>query len=343
MARSRTRRRAGRRTLRNAKGHFVKRTRTARRRKHRNPSGYIKAGRRWRKITKYAKRRRRGARRGQIAGFKFPKVYRRSRRSRRVRSNPVVVSNPRRSRSRRARRNPYRRHRRYVRRNPGASMRLSADPIAAIKNALMSAFSMDTMESIAQMGLGAVGSIALSKFINAQYPTLGLGNTPFTRVGSTFASGILLTALSALLKKPALTARILTGGLLSTAWQGLSEAIAGTQYTAYIPTLSGSPETEQFRKAIENEVLKELRGGGVHGYLPAAGAEGYSTYLRPAGIEYLNPAGSEAYLTRYNSQQADAGMGAYLTENESSRVDARPSGVGDGDGEFGSSGMTEKF
>lgn len=334
MARSRTRRRAGRR--RNAKGHFMKTRRSSRRR---NPSGHIKVGRRWRKITKFATRRKRGSRRGQIRGFHFPKRYRRSRR-RRVHANPVVVSNPR--RSRRARRNPSRRSYRHVRRNPAASYRLSSDPVSAIKNALMSAFSMDTMETLFQMGIGFGGSMTLSKWLYVQpWMPATAGTAPFVQVGSTFLSTALLTGASVLLKNPKLTARVLTGGLFATLWQAISLAVAGTPAQQFIPTLSGSPETDAFRKAIEAEVLKELKGGGVHGYLRSAGSEGMSTYLQPAGISYLRPAGSEAYLTQFNTQQANGGMGAYLTQFNTDQANA---GMGGGvEDEFSRRGMSERF
>lgn len=342
MARTSSRRRVGRR-MRNAKGHFVKSTRrTVRRSKRRNPSGFIRVGRKWRKITKYAKRRRVGKRRGQIRGFKFPKRYRRSRR---VRRNPVVVSNPsrrsRRSSSRRVRRNPFRSHRRYARRNPAVSYRLASDPIAAIKNAIMSAFSMDTLQTLFHMGLGFGGSIVASRLLIKKFAPDTLGATPYGRVGGTFLTTVALTALSGLAKNSALTARVLTGGLFATMWQGLSEAIADKpEMREFIPTLSGAPETEEFRRAIEREVLKELRGG-VSDYLPAAGAEGYSTYLRPAGVEYLRAAGSEAYLTEVNASRA--GMGAYLTERQVSNVDANPSGVGDESDEFSQRALPEQF
>lgn len=337
MARSRTRRRAGRR-MRNAKGHFVSKRRTSRR--HRNPSGHIKVGRRWRKITTYAKRRRRGAKRGQIRGFSFPKRYRRSRR-RRVLSNPVVVSNPRR---RRARRNPRasrrsRRSYRHVRRNPAASYRLSSDPIAAIKNALMSAFSMDTVETVVQMGVGFGGALTMTKMGIASFWPVGTPVPVYAPPLVTVVSTALLTGLSSLLKNPKLSARVLTGGLFAAMWQGLTAAVAGTSIQPYIPTLSGSPETDAFRKAIESEVLKELKGGGVHGYLRAAGSEGISTYLQPAGIQYLKAAGSEAYLTQVNTERANAGMGAYLTQVNEEMANA---GIGQDD-EFSRKGMSEQF
>jgi hypothetical protein len=338
MARTRTRRRAGRRMARNAKGHFVKRRRATRR--HRNPSGFIKVGRRkWRKITKYATRRRRGSRRGQIRGFHFPKRYRRSRR-RRVHSNPVVVANPR--RHRRARRNPSRRSYRHVRRNPSASYRLSSDPVSAIKNALMSAFSMDTVETVLQMGVGFGGSLTMTKLGIQQFWPTGVPVPSYAPPMITILSTALLTGASSLLKNPKLSARILTGGLFAALWQGFSAAVQGTPVQMYVPTLSGSPETDAFRKAIEAEVLKELKGGGVHGYLPAAGAEGFSTYLQPAGISYLRPAGSEAYLTSFNTKQANAGMGAYLTQVNTEKANAGMGHDG-GEDEFSRRGMPEKF
>lgn len=334
MARTRSRRRGRRRMARNAKGHFVKRsTRRTRRSRRRNPSGFIKVGRRWKKMTKYASRRKRGRRKGQIRGFHFPKRYRRSRR--RVRRNPVVVSNPGR---RRRRRSHSRRTYRHVRRNPAASYRLSSDPIGAIKNALMSAFSVDTLETLVQMGLGFGGSITASKFLSAELANRFNFVVPSAaKPLVTLASSALLTGLSSFLKKPQLSARVLTGGLFATLWQGLSMLVEGTQVQQYVPTLSGA-ETDQFRRAIEKEVLKELRGGGVNGYLRAAGSEGVATYMQPAGIEYLRPAGSEAYLTEIGAERAQAGMGAYLTE-----VNAEHAEAGMGDDEFSRRGMPEKF
>jgi hypothetical protein len=337
MARSRTRRRSRRRIARNAKGHFVTRRRRSRRR---NPSGFIKVGRRWKKITKYARRRRRGSRKGQIRAFKFPRRYRRSRSRRRVRSNPVVVANPSRRR-RRVRRNPSsRRHYRRVRRNP--SYRLASDPIGAIKNAIMSAFSVDTLETLAHMGAGFGGSLWLGKlFVNQSWVPTTPESMPYWKIASNFGATLALTGLSSLLKKPAMTARILTGGLFATLWQALSQAVSGTQFQQYVPTL-GSAESDEFRRAIESEVLRELRGG-VNGYLPAAGAEGYETYLRPAGIEYLRPAGSEAYLTNQGLVKAENGMGAYLTETGAEKAQA---GMGRGDDiadEFSRRAMPERF
>ena len=124
----------------------------------------------------------------------------------------------------------------------------------------------------------------------------------------------------------------------------ISESFPAFSPEGVIPVslTSGSPETDAFRKAIEAEVLKELKGGGVHGYLRSAGSEGMSTYLQPAGISYLRPAGSEAYLTQFNTQQANGGMGAYLTQVNTENASA---GMGhdSGDDEFSRRGMSERF
>jgi len=332
MARTRSRRRVGRRIRRNAKGHFVRRSHGTRRRSRRNPmnpSGFIKVGRRWRKITKYAKRRRRGSRKGQIRGYKFPRRYRSRRR---VRRNPVAVTNPRVGRRRR-----HSSRRRYARRNPAGarSFRLSADPIRAIKEAVMSAFSGETMETLLHLGLGFGSVIPLSRLvIKNLVPTLG--DTAYGRVGGTLGVSLLGTAIMGLVSKDSkMTSRYLAGGLLATLWQGLTEFLP-VEAKAYIPTL-GAPGSDAFRQAIEKEVLKELRGGGVNGYLRAAGTEGVTTYMTPAGIEYLKPAGTEAYLTEVNASRAEAGLGAYLTEVGAERAQA---GLGD---EFSRTALPEAF
>lgn len=203
----------------------------------------------------------------------------------------------------------------------------------------MSAFSGETMETLFHLGLGFGSVIPLSRFItNNVLPNAWV--TPDTmsywKVGSTLGTTVLGTALMGLVTKDSkMTSRFLAGGLLATLWQGLSEFLPATA-KAYIPTL-GAPGSDAFRQAIEKEVLKELRGGGVHGYLQAAGTEGVSTYLTPAGIQYLPAAGTEAYLTEVNANRAESGMGAYLTEVNSERAQA---GLGD---EFSRTALPEQF
>jgi hypothetical protein len=328
MAKAMRRRVRRRRVARGSGGRFVSRSRVSRRRRRRNPSGYVKVGRRWRKMTKYARRRRRGSRRGQIRGFRFPRSYRRRRGSRRryARRNPSVRS--------------YRR-RRYARRNPGRGVRLSADPIGAIKAALADAFSMDTLEALFHTGLGFGGVVIGGRLI---YKKLipKFGESAVGRVGTMLGTTILGTALTGLLtKNRSLTARVLAGGLLGTLWQGISEALPDSA-KEFVPTLGAGAETEEFRKAIEKEVLRELRGG-VSDYLQPAGAEGISEYIQPAGIEntYLTPAGAETYLTAREGD--DATMGAFLTDRETERVEMNPSGVGEPFDEFARASMPERF
>lgn len=333
MARSIARRRGRRRILRNAKGHFVKRSRAGRsirrRSRRRNPSGYVKVGRRWRKITKYAKRRRRGSRLGQIRGYRFPRSYRRRRR----RSSGRI-----RHRSRSGRRHVRRHHRAY-RRNPSVSYRLASDPIGAIKAAIAEAFSMDTVEALFHTGLGFGGVAAGARLIYKKVIP-SFGETALGRIGTATGLTVLGTALVGMVtKNRAFTARFLAGGALATLWQVLSDVLPDSA-KEFIPTL-GDAETEEFRKAIEKEVLRELKGG-VSDYLPAAGAEGYSTYLRPAGISYLRPAGSSAYLTSREGDRAE-GMSGYLTSREVDRVEMTPSGVGEAFDEFSRTNLPEQF
>lgn len=334
IARRRVRRR---RVARGAGGRFVSKGRSVRRRRRsRNPSGFIKVGRRWRKMTKYARRRRRGSRRGQIRGYRFPRRYRRSRSRRRVHRNPAVRSYRRR---RYARRNS---GRRYARRNPARAIRLSADPIGAIKAALAEAFSMDTLESLFHMGLGFGGVVVGGRMV---YKKLipSLGESAIGRVGTMLGSTIIGTALAGFLtKNRSLTARVLAGGLLGTLWQGITEVLPESA-KEFVPTLGDAPETEEFRKAIEKEVLRELRGNGVQEYLQPAGAEGYSDYIQPAGIQetYLTPAGAEAFLT--SREGDDATLGGYLTASETERVELNPSGVGEPFDEFARTSAPEKF
>ena len=197
---------------------------------------------------------------------------------------------------------------------------------------------MDTVETVVQMGVGFGGSLAMTKLAIQQFWPAGTPVVPAVKPLITILSTALLTGASSLLRNPKLSARILTGGLFAALWQGFSVAVIGTPIEQYVPTLQGSPETDAFRKAIEAEVLKELKGGGVHGYLRAAGSEGISTYLQPAGISYLRAAGSEAYLTQVGTQRANNGMGAYLTQTNEEMANA-----GVGDDEFSRRGMPEKF
>lgn len=137
-----------------------------------------------------------------------------------------------------------------------------------------------------------------------------------------------------ILKDPKLAGRVMVGGLLATTLQVLGE-ILPAEAKAFVPTVGlGQAGSEEFRQAIESEVLRELRGGNV---VPA----GYEQYVAPAGSEqYLQPAGVAAYLTEGEADRA-TGMGAYMTEREAVRA-----GMGQAPrptDEMGSEGMPEKF
>jgi len=200
------------------------------------------------------------------------------------------------------------------------------DPVSAIMNVFKEAFSMETLEAALQSGIGFGGTLAGSKLVyNTLVPAF---NTQVGRVASGFAVTILETLVLGWLGGPKIGARVLTGGVLATLWQGISEAVRGTPAAQWIPTLGEGPEDAEFRQAIEAEVLRELRGGGMDMYLP------------PAGISYLPAAGSSAYLTGRESDRLLAtGVNAYLTERELAKV----TGMGDSDGEFGGASAPEQF
>jgi len=277
------------------------------------------------------------------------------RRLRRVRPRGWRVNeNPRRRVRRRKRRdtadNPrvrHRRPRRRGRRNPvyysdnarrrGRRMvRLLDNPLEALKAAFTEAFSGDTIETVFHTGLGFGGTLVGSKLI---YKTLITAvDTPIGRVGTTLGVGILGSALLGMVGGPQLAVRALAGGLLATVWQGVSEVVRGTKAADWVPTLGEGPESEEFRKAIEAEVLKEIRGGGGGARRTA---EGMSVYIQPAGVSeyYLTPAGQQAYLTANEAEKA-AGMQTYLTQRE---VEMAAAGVGDTDSEFGGKNLPERF
>jgi hypothetical protein len=214
-------------------------------------------------------------------------------------------------------------------------MKLLSDPISTIKEAITRAFSRDTLETAFHGGLGfgatAVGSRLIYKSL---FPALG--ETNVGRVVTHFGASILSGVVIGMLGGPVIGARAVAGGMLATLWQIVSEAVKDTDAAKFIPTLGQDAETAEFRKAIEHEVLRELRGGGGG----MQDHDGLSTYLQPAGISqiYLQPAGQETYLTQREAESADRGLSAYMTERES--LDA---GVGDEWSEFGSKSMAERF
>lgn len=289
------------------------------RRRRRNPSGYIRIRRRWRPITRYARR----SRRGRIRSFRFPRTYRRRRRARRYYDNP-----PRRRRVHRRRRyasNP----RRYSRRR----FRLLANPIDAIKSAIEDAFSMDTLETLFHSALGFGGTAVASRLLYKKVIP-AIGESAIGRVATTFGTSVLGSGLLAMLtKNSTMATRFMAGGMLTTLWQLLSE-ILPDEAKEFVPTL-GDNESPEFRRAIESEVLKELRRSGV-----SATDEGMSVYVQPAGVEevYVTAAGTEAYLTERETERA--GVSGYLTERE---AEAAVAGVGEPYDEFSAKSLPERF
>lgn len=234
--------------------------------------------------------------------------------------------------------NPIRRRRgsrRRYRRNPGSialRRRVSlSDPIGSVMGVFKEAFSKDTLMAAVQSGLGFGGTLGGSKLLFNSFAML---NTPVGRVGTNLVVTILETLLFGALGGARLGARVLTGGLLATIWQGVSEAVRGTPAAQWVPTLGEGPEDAEFRRAIESEVLRELRGGGSYS------DEGMSIYLQPAGVNYVPAAGANAYMTgREADKLASQNMSAYMTGRELDRT----TGMGDAEEEFSASSAPERF
>lgn len=189
---------------------------------------------------------------------------------------------------------------------------------------------MDTLQSVFHTGLGFGGAAIGARLVYKKIIT-GL-DTPVGRVGTHLGVSVIETVLAGLVGGQRFAAQALAGGLLATLWQGLTEVLPA-EAKEFIPTLGEGPETAEFRRAIETEVLRQIRGGG------GGGGGGMSVYLRPAGVQetYLRSAGSETYLTEREALRA-AGQSAYMTERE-----AVAAGVGGADDEFGRTTMPERF
>jgi len=261
-----------------------------------------------------------------------------------------LANNPPRRRSRRYSANPRHYSRRRYRSNPGRRrVSLLSNPMGAIESLVREAFSGDTIETAFHTGLGFGGALAGMKALTACFPAL---NTQWARTPAVLGAGLAGSLLLGMLGGKSMGVRAVTGTVLATLWQGVSEVVKGTAAAQWIPTLGEGPEAEAFRKAIEREVLKELQGGGG----PQSTEEGMSYYLQPAGVSeaylkpagsaaYLQPAGSSAYLTMNESEAAQRGMGhggmsAYLTSSEATAARA---GMGDADAEFGGRDLPERF
>lgn len=163
---------------------------------------------------------------------------------------------------------------------------------------------MESAETLFHMGLGFGGTAVGSQLIGKELIP-ALGESAVGRVGTTAGTAILGSTVLGLIGGSTLAARALTGGLLATLWQILTEVLPKPVTKGFIPVpgMGQAPETEEFRRAIEQEVLRELRGGAEM-YLPPAGQSAYLTEREAAMARYLPPAGQSAYLT---AQEAGAG------------------------------------
>lgn len=189
---------------------------------------------------------------------------------------------------------------------------------------------METLKSVAQMGVGFGVTAGGSRLVYRQLIE-GL-NTPVGRVGTNLAVALVQTLLLGMVGGPALATRALSGGILATVWQGLTEAVRDTKAAEWVPTLGEDADTASFRRALQREVLREISGR-------RPGADGVSVYLQPAGVSetYLQPAGAHAYLTEGEASRAN--MGAYLTQREIDKV----TGMGDAEAEFSAASAPERF
>lgn len=204
--------------------------------------------------------------------------------------------------------------------------------MGAITGVLKEAFSKESLETAIQGTLGFAGALGGSKLVyRTLIPAL---DTQFGRPLVTLLATIVETLVGGWVGGSRFGARVLVGGLIGTVWQGVSEAIRGTKAADWVPLLGEGPEDAAFRRAIEQEVLRELKGG--------SNADGMSIYLRPAGVQYVRPAGSQAYLTGREAQRLEnnpAGVGAYMTQRELDQT----SGMGDAEGEFSAASAPERF
>lgn len=222
-------------------------------------------------------------------------------------------------RRKRAKSNPRRRRRRKTRRTARRRVSYRRNPLGQIQQAFTDIFSMDTFEQVAQTGLGFAGAVAGTNLLVEQLGVDAL-KEGWGKVGATAGVAALESGLLHMITKDArLSKRVLVGGMLATLLRALGQVIpADSEMRKWVPTLGN--RNGQFRRAIERQVLREMRGSGQGAYyMPASGSSGLNSYYMPA-------AGSSAYLTPYELRTAEnrsgfAGLGAYLTQKQGSEID----------------------
>lgn len=199
------------------------------------------------------------------------------------------------------------------RNNSRRRVKYSRNPFKQITGAFEEVFSMDTLEQVFQTGVGFAGAIAGTNLLveNIGVDALKSG---WGKVGATAGVTAIESGLAHMITKDArLSKRILVGGMLATLLRALGQIIpADSEIRKWVPTLGNA--NSQFRRSIERQVLRELRGGGNSAYyMPASGSSAYG----------LPAVGSSAYLTPKELRGAEnrAGLGAYLTAREGEELD----------------------
>jgi hypothetical protein len=282
---------------------------------------------------------RRGVARKIRGRRRFTRPTKATYRRRRFAANPPARRHRR--KSRRSHRNPQYSYRRRSHRGGRRSFRLLDNPLKAVTDVFKQAFTGETLETVFHTALGFGGTAIGSRLIIKKVIP-SLGESGVGRVGATLGVGLLGGALLGAVGGAKLGARAVVGGLLATAWQVLTEVLPASA-KEFIPTLGQDAETESFRKAIEAEVVRELRGGGAGDDQWAVGGDSMSVYIPAAGVNevYLQPAGQSTYLTSQEAIRTDrAGMTSYLTQGDVERSEA---GMGTYEGEFSAESMPERF
>ena len=228
------------------------------------------------------------------------------------------------------------------RNNPRRRVRYSRNPLKQIQSAFNEVFSMDTFEQVFQTGIGFGGAIAGTNLLVDNIGVDAL-KTGWGKVGATAGVSALESGLLHMVTKDARFAkRVLVGGMLATLLRALGQVIpADSELRKWVPTLGN--RNGQFRRAIERQVLREMRGSGNSAYyMPAAGSSAY----------YMPAAGSAAYLTPSELRSAENraglagnGMGAYLTAAQGESLDVTGfAGYKGTVSEFGNAGaVRERF
>lgn len=148
---------------------------------------------------------------------------------------------------------------------------------------------------------------------------------PWIRVGASLLTTALLgVVVNYVTKDRELVKTAITGGLVATGWRGLSEAVPADKKASFpIPLLAGMGDaaSDNFRRAIEQEIVQQLNQNGVSAY--------------------LTPGQADRAQVQMNGYRRN--MGAYLTPGQVDRAQGFAlSGMGRAD-EFDTKSIAERF